>query len=110
MRIPTLLCMCGLTLFASEAIFAFDAAGQSATSGGPPAGGPPADATRSIGPLPAVGSEHADATRSIGPLPAGGQDPAERSAKSIECAQKADAQRLEGKPRKHFLHECRSGI
>ena len=93
MRIPTLLCVCALALFASEAIFAFDAAGQSATSGGPPAGGPTADATRSIG-----------------PLPAGGQDPAERSAKSIECAQKADAQRLEGKPRKHFLHECRSGI
>jgi hypothetical protein len=105
MRIPTLLCACGLALVASEVIFAFDAAGQSATSGGPAA-----DATRSIGSLPAAGSEPAAATRSIDPLPAAGQDPAERSAKSIECAQKADAQRLEGKPRKHFLHGCRSGV
>jgi hypothetical protein len=88
---PTLLCACTLALFASEAIFALDAAGQSTTSG-------------------ASGGPRADATGGIGPLPAAGQDPAERSARSIECAQKADAQRLEGKPRKHFLHGCRSGI
>ena len=87
MRIPTLVCACALALFASEAIFAFDAAGQTATSGAAPA----------------------DPTRSIGPLPASGRDPAERSARSIECAQKADAQGLEGKTRKHFLRECRSG-
>ena len=42
-------------------------------------------------------------------LPAGKQDPAERSARSIECAQKADAQSLQGKTRKHFLRECKRG-
>jgi hypothetical protein len=40
-------------------------------------------------------------------LPAAQQDPAERSARSIECAQKADAQGLQGKTRKHFLRECK---
>jgi hypothetical protein len=44
------------------------------------------------------------------PVPAAEQDPAERSARSIECAQKADARALQGKTRKRFLHECRSGI
>ena len=43
------------------------------------------------------------------PLPASEKDPAERSAKSIECAQKADARGLLGKQRKRFLHECKSG-
>jgi len=38
------------------------------------------------------------------------QDPAARSAKSIECSQKADAQDLHGKPRKHFIHNCKRGI
>jgi hypothetical protein len=90
MRIRTLVCACTLALFASEAIFAFDAAGQTTTSG--MSGAPPADATPNTG-----------------PLPVSGRDPAERSARSIECAQKADAQGLEGKTRKHFLHECRSG-
>lgn len=42
-------------------------------------------------------------------LPAAKQDPAERSARSIECAQKADAQSLQGKTRKHFLRECKRG-
>ena len=36
------------------------------------------------------------------------QDPAERSARAIECAQKADAQGLQGKIRKHFLHKCKA--
>ena len=36
-------------------------------------------------------------------------DPAERSAKSIECAQKADAQGLQGKARRRFLRECKRG-
>ena len=90
MRITTLVCECALALFASEAVLPFDAAAQVPTTG--MSGGPPTDATRSIGPLPAAG-----------------QDPAERSAKSIECAQKADARGLEGKIRKHFLHECKGG-
>jgi hypothetical protein len=42
-------------------------------------------------------------------LPAAKQDPAERSARSIECAQKADGQGLQGKTRKHFLRECKQG-
>ena len=42
-------------------------------------------------------------------LPATKRDPAERSARSIECAQKADAEGLQGKMRKHFLRECKRG-
>ncbi len=42
-------------------------------------------------------------------LAATNPDPAERSARAIECAQKADAQGLQGKTRKHFLRECRRG-
>jgi hypothetical protein len=42
-------------------------------------------------------------------LPAAKPDPAERSARSIECAQKADGQGLQGKTRKHFLRECKQG-
>jgi psiF repeat len=90
MRISTLVCACALALIGSEALSAFGAAAQNDEAG---MGGSP------LGP-----------TRSIGPLPATSQDPAERSAKSIECAQKADAQSLQGKPRKHFLHECKSGM
>ncbi len=30
-----------------------------------------------------------------------------RSARSIECSHKADAQNLHGKPRKHFMRECK---
>jgi hypothetical protein len=42
-------------------------------------------------------------------LPAAMPDPAERSARSIECAQKADAQGLQGKTRRHFVRECKRG-
>ncbi|MGB7974791.1 MAG: hypothetical protein WCF81_10695 [Roseiarcus sp.] len=44
------------------------------------------------------------------PLPAPKQDPAVLSARSIECAQKADAQGLQGKTRKRFLLECKRGL
>ena len=37
------------------------------------------------------------------------EDAGARSAKSIECSQKADAQNLHGKSRKRFMHECRHG-
>ena len=40
---------------------------------------------------------------------AGAQDAGARSAKSIECSQKADAKDLHGKPRKHFMRECKHG-
>ena len=42
--------------------------------------------------------------------PTSEQDAGARSAKSIECSQKADAQDLHGKPRKHFIHNCKRGI
>jgi hypothetical protein len=40
---------------------------------------------------------------------AGGEGAAVRSARSIECSQKADAQDLHGKPRKRFMRECKHG-
>jgi psiF repeat len=49
-----------------------------------------------------------DATTPVAPR-AGGEDAGARSAKSIECSQKADAQSLHGKPRKHFMRECKHG-
>jgi hypothetical protein len=59
------------------------------------------------------GAAHALDGASDGTLPAapraGADDPAVRSAKSIECSQKADAQDLHGKPRKRFMRECRHG-
>jgi len=51
----------------------------------------------------------AQITRVADALPAARQDPAERSARSIECAQKADAQGLGGKARRHFLRDCKHG-
>jgi len=89
MRIITLVCACALSLFASQAFFAFDAAAQNATAG--MGGGTPETKPNSV---------H---------LPAPEQDPAARSARSMECLQKADAQGLQGKLRKHFLHECKGG-
>ena len=38
------------------------------------------------------------------------EDAGARSAKSMECSQKADAQNLHGKPRKRFMHECKHGV
>jgi hypothetical protein len=51
----------------------------------------------------------APAGTSPGAPRAGGEDAAVRSAKSIECSQKADAQDLHGKPRKRFMRECKHG-
>jgi hypothetical protein len=85
MRIITLVCVGSLSLFASGAVFAPDAMAQNATPG------------------------TTDTKPNSVPLPDPEQDPAARSAKSIECAQKADAQGLHGKPRRRFVHECRSG-
>jgi len=90
-RISTLVCACALALAASEAISAFDAAGQ-------------------ILPAGVGGGESPNTKPSSDPLASSPQrDPAERSARSIECSQKADAQALQGKIRKHFLHQCKSG-
>lgn len=92
MRITTLGCAFALALLASEALLTFGVVAQTAAV--TMDGGAPAAPVR-----PA----------SI-PLPTSEQDPAARSARSIECAQKADAQGLLGKTRKHFLHECKRTI
>ena len=92
----TLVCACALTLAASEAVTALDASAEilpTGMDGGTPSG---AASTGEVKPSD--------------PLGASERDPAEQSAKSIECAQKADAQGLQGKNRKHFLHRCRSGV
>jgi hypothetical protein len=98
MRITALVCAaCALALGVSEAVFALDAAAQTTPAG--------------MGGTPLGGASTADMKPAADPpLAAPERDPAERSAKSIACAQKADAQGLQGKMRKHFLHECRSGV
>jgi len=96
MRITALVFACTLAVATAEASPALDASAQivpAGMGGGAPSGG-------------ASTSE----MKPSDPLPAGAQDPAERSARSIECAQKADARALRGKIRKRFLHECRSGV
>jgi hypothetical protein len=96
-----LICACTLSLIASGAVLTLIVAAQTATAGmaGPASGGGPS-------------GDSADgrlAENSV-PLPAPERDPAARSAKAIECAQKADARGLLGKQRKRFLHECKSGV
>jgi hypothetical protein len=59
---------------------------------------------------PASGGSTAPAMVAAEAVDAASPDPAERSARSIECAQKADAQGLQGKTRRHFLHECKRGL
>jgi hypothetical protein len=80
MRIRIPACAAALCLFVSSGVFAFDAATPDAPPGA------------------------AASNRATDPEDAGA-----RSAKSIECSQKADAQNLHGKPRKHFMHECKHG-
>jgi hypothetical protein len=96
-----LICACMLSLIASGALLIFIAAAQTATAGlaGPASGGAPSGDSADGG----------VAENSV-PLPAPERDPAVRSAKAIECAQKADARGLLGKQRKRFLHECKSGV
>jgi psiF repeat len=83
MRILTFGCAAAFCLFISGGAFAFDAAAPDDTTG----------TANSTKPQMTPGSEDAGA----------------RSAKSIECSQKADAQNLHGKPRRHFMHECKHG-
>lgn len=90
MRITTLGCAWALALLAAEIVPPFDAVAQEATT--------------------SMGAPGAPVKPASVPLPAPDQDPAARSAKSIECAQKADAQGLQGKMRKHFLRECKRSI
>jgi hypothetical protein len=95
-RVVSLVCAAALSLIASETLLTFGTVAQTTTAamGGASSGG-----AGSVGPV-RLASE---------PLSAASQDPAERSARSIECAQKADAQGLLGKTRKHFLRECKRG-
>jgi hypothetical protein len=91
-RIVSLVCAGALCLIASGTLLTSGAVAQITTAGGVPSAGSPAT-VRLVAET----------------LPVGKQDPAERSARSIECAQKADAQSLQGKTRKHFLRECKRG-
>jgi hypothetical protein len=90
MRITTLGCVCALAILTSEVVAPSDSVAQEATDG--------------------MGASGAPAKPGSVPLPTPEHDPAARSAKSIECAQKADAQGLQGKIRKHFLHECKHSV
>jgi hypothetical protein len=85
-----------LSLIASETPSTFGAVAQTLTAG-------TGDAR------PASGGSAAPAMLASEALAAASPDPAERSARSIECAQKADAQGLQGKTRRHFLRECKRG-
>jgi hypothetical protein len=55
------------------------------------------------------GAAHAFDAASDPTAPGGPGDPAARSARSLQCSQKADAQNLHGKPRRHFMRECKHG-
>ena len=79
MPINALVCAAALCLFTAQGALAFDAAAPDTSTG-------------------------ASTTK-----PKESKDPAARSAKSIECSQKADAQNLHGKPRKHFMRDCKHG-
>ena len=87
-RIVSLVWAAAFCLIASETLLTFGALAQITTAGG---------------------GSGATVRLVAETLPAAKQDPAERSARSIECAQKADAQGLQGKTRKHFLRECKRG-
>jgi psiF repeat len=80
-------------LIASETLLTFGALAQITTAG--------------IGYASVGGGSLATVRLVAETLPVAKQDPVERSAGSIECAQKADAQGLQGKTRKHFLRECK---
>jgi len=57
------------------------------------------------------GAAHAlDAATDAAPAsPHASEDAAARSARSIECSQKADKKGLHGKERKHFMRDCKHG-
>ena len=82
MRINALVWAAALSFSAAHGALAFDSAAPDASTG-----------------APAV-KPH------VAPDP---EDAAARSAKSLECSQKADAQNLHGKPRKQFMRECKHG-
>ncbi len=85
MRILSLLGAAALSVALASGALAFDASAPDDSSTAPKAG----------------------SVASPGKAPA--RDPAVRTARAIECSQKADAQDLHGKPRKHFMHACKRG-
>ena len=95
-RFTSLICRGALSLIASKTLLTFDAVAQITTAG-------------TVGASSAGSGSPAPMGLVAEALPAAKQDPAERSARSTECAQKADAQGLQGKTRKHFLRECKRG-
>jgi len=99
-RFASLVCAWVLALIVSETLLTFGSIAQIATVGldGASSGGGPSG----------NGGSAASGRLASESLPAK-EDPAERSARSIECVQKADAQGLQGKTRKHFLRECKRG-
>jgi uncharacterized protein involved in copper resistance len=82
MRFDAMFCAAALSLFAAQGALAFDAAAPDASTQ-----------------APAVKPHTAH----------DGGDAGARSARSIECSQKADAQNLHGKPRKYFMRDCKHG-
>ena len=94
-RLVSLVCAGVFCLIASETLVTFGALAQITMAG--------------IEGAPSAGGGSLATVRVAESLAAANQDPAERSARSIECAQKADAQGLQGKMRKHFLRECKQG-
>lgn len=90
MRIVTLVCAGSLSLVFSIAAFAFEAAAPDDSTM------PKGAAAVEMNPRRAASVPNAD----LGP----------RSARSLECSQKADAQALHGKPRKHFMRRCKGGM
>ena len=95
-RVVSLVCAAALSLIASETLLTFGAVARITTAG---MGGVSSDAGGSVATVRLVAET----------LPAAKEDPAERSARSIACAQKADAQGLQGKTRKRFLRDCKRG-
>jgi hypothetical protein len=95
-RFASLVCAGALSLIASKTLLTFDAVAQITTAG-------------MVGASSAGSGSPAPMGLVAETLPAAKRDPAERSARSTECAQKADAQGLQGKTRKHFLRECKRG-
>ena len=95
-RLVSLVCAGAFCLIVSETHLTFGALARITMAG--------------IESAPSAGGDSLATVRRVAEsLAAANQDPAERSARSIECAQKADALGLQGKMRKHFLRECKQG-
>ena len=95
-RFASLVCAGALSLIASKTLLTFDAVAQITPAG-------------MVGASSAGDGSPATVGLVAETLHAAKRDPAARSARSTECAQKADAQGLQSKTRKHFLRECKRG-